>query len=154
MADKIQVLLLEDVPELGRSGDIVTVSEGYARNFLFLNGKAALATDSVQTQSKERAARAEAAAIEQLKQLQELAQTIDGTELALPAQVKDGDEIFGKITASMIAKELNQQANLSLKARDIDLPAPLIKLGSVPVTVNLSPDVSATITVTVTSDAT
>lgn len=152
MANKIQVILLEDIPDLGRTGDIVSVSEGHARNFLFPAGKAALATAAVKTQQQAKAARAEAQAQENLKELQELASTIDGTELALTAQVKDGDEIFGKITATQIAKELNQQAKLSIKARDVDLPKPLNRLGSTPVTINLSPDVSATITVTVTPE--
>ena len=152
MAKNVQVVLLEDIAEIGRAGDIVTVSEGYARNFLFNEGKAALATVETKKQQAERRARDKARAAAELKEFQQLAEVLDDTELTIGAQVKDGDEIYGTITAAVIAKELQQQASIKVKPRDIEIKKPITRLGSQPVTVNLSPDVSATITVTVTTD--
>lgn len=149
MSKKVSVILLEDVAELGQAGDIIAVSEGYARNFLFLEGKAALATDSARAKkkadedahAKERAAATAAA--------QELAQTLDGTELTLRARVKDGTEIFGRITKKQITDELNKQAKLKLATRQVDLEKPITATGSQDVTIHLADDVTVTIRVTV-----
>lgn len=152
MSKKVSVLLLEDVASLGNAGDIVKVSEGYARNALFPEGKAALATETVKHAQQTRQARDDAEKKEELEQTQAVADKLEGTELALTARVKEGEEIFGSITAAHIAKELSQQANLSLKPKDVALAKPLTRLGSQPVTVHLSPEVDAKIQVTITAD--
>lgn len=152
MADKISVLLLEDVASLGKAGEIVTVAEGYARNQLFPAGQAALATDQVRREAKAKEAKHLAAHQADLAALQARAQLLDGTELTLTARVKEGEEIFGKITAAQIAKELNHSANLQLKPKDITLEEPITTIGTHGVLVHLSPDVEATIQVQITPD--
>lgn len=152
MAQKIKVILLEDIENVGRAGDIVAVSEGYARNKLFPGGQAALATDSAVKQAQHQKQKREAATREVTAKLQELASKLDDTELALLAKVKEGNEIFGKITAAQIAKQLNQQAQLSLKPKDILLTAPITQLGTYPITVQLAKDVEAHLVVTVEAD--
>ena len=152
MSKKVSVLLLEDVASLGSAGDIVKVSEGYARNALFPDGKAALATEAVRHEQQSRQVRQEAEKTADLEKLQAVADRLEGTELTLTARLKEGEDIFGSITAAQIAKELSQQANLSLKPKDIALAKPLTRLGSLPVTVHLSPEVEAKIQVTVAVD--
>lgn len=149
---KIQVILLEDIASLGRAGDIVSVSEGYARNLLFPTGKAALATEQVQKEQQAKKRKVAAEKQEQLEEAQQLAETLEKSELVLSARVKDGDEIFGHINATLIVKELNKQGHLSFKAKDIVLPKPISKLGSYDVTVRLATDVEATIKVIVNPD--
>lgn len=149
MSKKVSVILLEDIAGLGQAGDIIAVSEGHARNFLFPEAKAALATTEIQAQKqaekdkqqKEKAAATIAA--------QELAQNLEGTELTLRAKVKDGNEIFGKITKKQITEELNKQAKLQLTNKQIELTTPIKTTGSQDVTINLTDDVTATIKVTV-----
>ena len=149
---KIQVILLEDVSSLGLAGDIVSVSEGYARNYLFAEGKAALATES--KQKEQRAKQAEKAKTEKkrLEELQQLASVLEQTELVLSARVKDGDDIYGHVTVAMVVKELNKQANLDLKNKDVVLPKPISKLGAYDVTVRLSQDVEAVVKVVVNAE--
>lgn len=149
MSKKVSVILLENITELGQAGDIVTVNEGHARNFLFPEGKAALATAEVRSRQQAEAATKQRAQSAAIAAAQALAQTLEGTELTLRAQIKDGNEIFGRITSQQIADELKQQANLNLTAKQIELPAPITTTGSQDVTINLTDDVTATIRVTV-----
>jgi len=153
MSKKLSVILLEDIDSLGVSGDIISVSEGYARNALFPAGKAALATDTARLARAEHLKAQAAATVAATQAAQELAQTLEGTELTLPARIKDGDEIFGRITKKHIAAALTKQAKLKVTAKQIDLPEALTKLGSQDVTINLTDDVAATIRVTIEADA-
>lgn len=153
MSKKVLVILLETVEGLGQAGDIIAVSEGYARNFLFLEGKAALATSETKTKQAAQIKAEEAQKIAATAAAQELAQTLDDTELTLKARVKDGNEIFGRITKKQIADELNKQAKLTLTAQQIDLTKPIITIGSQDVAINLTNDVAATIRVTIEADA-
>lgn len=148
-SQKVSVILLEDVPSLGQAGDIVSVSEGYARNALFPPGKAALASAGIKKEHEARRQTAQKKEADALAARQAKAAQLEGTELALYARVKDGNEIFGRLTAAHIAKQLNAQAKLELKSKDVLLPEPLTKLGSYDVTLCLAPDVEASIKVTV-----
>lgn len=152
MSHKVSVLLLENVPEVGSAGEIVTVSEGYARNFLFPEGKAALATDALTKNKEQLDAKRQREHEARLAQVQQLAETLNVTEVTLTARVKDGDEIYGSIQAKHIAEELHNKAKLAVKPKDIELPVPLTRLGTTPVVIHLSPDVSATVHVTIVAD--
>lgn len=154
MSNKIKVILLEDIPALGRTGEIVPVAEGYARNLLFPEGRAALATEQVRNVQQLKKSQQKAQAEADLMQMQALAQKLDGTELLLSARVKEGEEIFGKITGRMIAEELNRQASLNVRPSDVKVGKPLTALGSRDVMVALSPAVDMKIRVTVVSDGT
>jgi len=153
MGKNLDVILLEDIESLGKAGDIVTVAEGHARNSLFANGQAGLADDKAKRNQEEKVSQAKKKDEKEVGQLKEMAQSLEGTELTLSAQVKDGDEIFGKITAAMIAKELQAQAQLEVKAKDVQLESPITKLGEYDVTVGLGAEVEAKIRVTVTAEA-
>jgi large subunit ribosomal protein L9 len=152
MSKKIKVILLEDLSNYGKAGEIIDVSEGYARNFLFPQAKAALATAQVEKQAEEKIAQEEQTEQEQLAKTRQQAEKLDGTELTLLSRVKDGNQIFGKITKQDISKALNTQAKLTTKAKDINLPDPITSLGSYDITVNLSADVETNIKVTVEPD--
>ncbi len=145
----MRVLLLETIENLGQAGDIVDVSEGYARNFLFPQGKAVLATQTAQQHVQRRQKQDRQKAEEQLQVLQQQAEALAGSELTMTARVKEGDEIYGSITTSHIAKQLSAQAAHPFKAKDIELLQPVKHLGSYNVTVRLSADVETSIKVTV-----
>lgn len=153
MSSHVQVILLEDVPSLGRHGDIVRVAEGYARNALFPDGKAALATEQVRSQQQTKKDREKETDAAQLAQLQALAQKLDGTELTIAARVKDAEDIFGKVTARTIAQELKKQAKIAVKPAHIELPDSITTLGSRDVVLHLSPAVEAKLRVTIVPDA-
>jgi large subunit ribosomal protein L9 len=150
MAKKISVILLENIPDLGVAGDIVSVAEGYARNALFPNGRAALATPEARVQAQQKAAKERRTEEVRLAALQRQAEQLDGTELTLAAEVKEeGEEIFGKISEAAIAKELEKQAKIHLKPAQIKLEEPIVRLGQYKVTLSLASEVEAVLTVVV-----
>ncbi|MEX2055218.1 MAG: 50S ribosomal protein L9 [Candidatus Andersenbacteria bacterium] len=152
MSKRVQVILLENDPTLGRAGEIVTVSEGYARNFLFPVGKAALATLPSQRAQKEKQQRQAKKEEKTLEELQAKALTLEGTELTIPARVKEAESIFGSISAAKIAQELKRQAKLSVTPKQVVLKKPITELGSVDVVIKLSPAVETAIRVTVVAE--
>jgi large subunit ribosomal protein L9 len=154
MSKTIQVILLEDIPSLGGAGDIVQVSEGYARNALFPQSKAALATATARQAKAEQTRRQAEAAAAFSDELKNKAEVLAGSELTLRARVKEGDEIFGSITARDIATALTKQTSLAFKPKQIKLTEPITRLGSYDLEVSLSSDISTTIRLTVLNEPT
>ncbi|HLD26045.1 MAG TPA: 50S ribosomal protein L9 [Candidatus Andersenbacteria bacterium] len=154
MSKKISIILLEDVHGLGKSGQIVAAAEGYARNFLFPQGRAALADEQARSAAQAKAAKQTAQAQENLAALQAQATALESTELVLHARLKEDqhEEIYGSITARQISEALQAQAALEVAARDVILPEPLTRLGTYKIPVNLSSDIEAVVTVTIVAD--
>lgn len=152
MAAKIYIILLESIAGLGRAGDIVQVSEGYARNSLFPEGKAAQATPSVQKDFAHKKAKAEKVKLQKFEELQNQAEILDKTEVTITAKVKDGVDIFGSITKKQIMQELQAKAGVRLKEGDIDMQGPIKQLGSYDITIRLSPEIECIIKLTIAPD--
>lgn len=133
----MQVLLLEDIATLGRAGDIVETSEGYARNFLFPQGKAALATKQVKSVKESKDAAARKKAEEELLAQQALASKMENTELTIQEKVKEGDGLYGSVTAKEVAKLLSDQAGIPIAPKNIVGNFPIKTLGTHPITVQL-----------------
>ena len=152
MSKNVEIILLEDVEGLGEAGEIVSVAEGRARNELFPNAQAALATDADRDTKTKKDAAARQAEVARLQALRDQASALEGTELTIEAKVKDGDEIFGSVTKAVIAERLQQLAKVAVKAKGVGLEEPLTTLGSVDVVVQLGDEVEAKVTVTVVPD--
>ncbi|OGY30993.1 MAG: 50S ribosomal protein L9 [Candidatus Andersenbacteria bacterium RIFCSPHIGHO2_02_FULL_45_11] len=133
----MQVLLLEDIAKLGGAGDIVETSEGYARNFLFPQGKAALATKQVKTRKDVKDAAAKKKAEEELMAQQALASKMENTELTMTEKVKEGEALYGSVTAKEVAKLLSNQAGMPIAPKNIIGNFPIKTLGTHPITVQL-----------------
>ena len=144
----MELILLKDVDNVGRKGDIVRVRDGYARNFLLPRQFALSATNSgkvfVEDRKKRNAKRQEKEKI----LFQELAGKIAGTKVVIPAQAGEQDKLFGSVTAEDICVALNQ-LGYSLKRRQIHLKETLRSLGTYPVSVELYPQIKSTISVEV-----
>jgi large subunit ribosomal protein L9 len=153
MATTVQVLLLEDIDSLGRVGDIVAVSDGYARNFLFPNGKAALATKQVQHVKAAKDTAVKKRAEEELQKNQQLADSLENTEITISAKVRSEENLFGSILAKTIAERLLKDSNLSVPLKNIKGPFPIKKIGTYDVTIVLSEGVEFHIAVVVIPDA-
>lgn len=153
MSNRIRVILLENIDALGHAGDIVNVTEGYARNALFPAGKAALADDKriARTTKKKQAARVEQE--QHLADLQKQADSLDGTELTIGARLKNEEDIFGTITVAAIAKHLQQQGGLTVAAQDVKLSQRITKIGTYPVTVSFGSGIEATVQVIIIPEA-
>ncbi len=153
MATTVQVLLLENVDKLGRAGDIVSVPDGYARNFLFPNGRAALATKQVQHTKSAKDAAVKKRAEDEFKGYQEIADRLENSEITITSKVRDGDDIFGSIPAKTIVERLHKESNLSVPLKNVQGDFPLKKLGTYSVTVQLGQGVEFHVNVLVVPDA-
>ena len=147
----MEVILKEDVNKLGHRGDVVKVADGYGRNYL-LPGKLAIeataANKVVIEQMKASAVRKTAK--EKIGAEQQATQ-LSAVELVFERKVGENDQLFGSVTSSDIAHELEQQG-YTLDRRKISLEEPLRSLGEYHVPVKLHREVTAHVKVTVKGD--
>lgn len=102
----MKVMLLDSVPKLGKMGDIVDVSDGYARNYLLLRRLAVLATDSQIKKQSEMIAKRKAAIDLEKEKFQQLLTSLSGRVVNLKRKATSDGKLFGKVTAVDIKKEL------------------------------------------------
>jgi len=148
----MQIILLEKVANLGALGEQVTVLPGYARNFLFPQGKAVPATAANVEQFETRRAELEAQAAAKLAEAQDRAAKID--EIELSAAVKAGDEgkLFGSLGNRDVA-ELATAAGVELAKAEVLLPnGPIRQVGEYDIAIRLHPEVEATLTLHVVAE--
>lgn len=147
-----QLLLIEDVEDLGRSGDVVSVKPGYARNFLIPQKKAVVAdkfTLRMQVRLKEeRSKQAEA----DKQEAGELAQRIDGLVFTIEVKVDPDGHMYGSVAALDIV-HLFEKEGIKLEKRNVPLLQPIKQLGVYPITMKLKEGVPAQITLRVMSEA-
>jgi len=148
----MQIILLEKIANLGSLGQQVTVRPGYARNFLFPQGKAVPATKANIEQFEARRAELEAQAAAKLADAQARKEQIDALELS--AAVKAGEEgkLFGSLGNRDVA-ELATAAGVTLAKAEVLLPeGPLRQVGEYDIAIRLHPEVEATLTLHVVAE--
>ena len=136
----MEVILRQAVDNLGHPGDVVTVSSGYARNYLLPRGIAYAATDGNKKRISQEKARLEAAENERRGAAEELAKRVEEVSITFSARVGDEGKLFGSVTAADIAQQLEAQG-LTIEKRQIDLHEPIKALGVYRVPVRLHADV-------------
>ncbi|MBV8205914.1 MAG: 50S ribosomal protein L9 [Acidobacteria bacterium] len=144
----MEVILKEDVPKLGSRGDVVKVAEGYGRNYLLprkLAIEANAATKGVIEQMKAAALRRSA---REKGEAEQLAKQFDGVKVIFHRKTGEHDQLFGSVTASDVAHELEKQG-LHVDRRKIHLNEPLKSLGEYTVPIRLHKDVTAPVQVAV-----
>ncbi len=145
----MDVILLENVENLGGIGDLVKVKPGYGRNYLLPQGKAALATAENMKKIEARRAELEKAAAEDLAKAKERAKTIDGVEVVVKANAGSEGKLFGSVGPVDIADAL-EEIQIEVERAEIRMPeGPIGELGEFPVGVHLHSEVDAEITVRV-----
>jgi large subunit ribosomal protein L9 len=148
----MEVILKEDVNNLGHRGDVVKVAEGYGRNFLLpkkLAIEATPANRSVVKQMKESAVRRSA---KEKSEAESLVGLLDQVSLSFERKVGDHDHLFGSVTSSDIAQQLESKG-FNIDRRKVQLEEPLKSLGEFLIPVKLHRDVTAHLKVVVKSEA-
>ncbi len=125
----MRVILLEDVPKLGKKGDVVNVKDGYARNYLIPRKLAVTATDEEVERLKEEALKMKEKEERKKKALLELKERLIGKELVLKARAGEKGKLFGSITASEIAEAMVKSFGVSVDKKSIELDAPIKEVG-------------------------
>ena len=124
----MKVILQKDVKDVGRVGELVNVSEGFARNFLFPRKLAAEATEKRVKEYEHLKRVADAKKKKAQAERQELLNKINGTTVTFKLAAGETDKLFGTVTTTDISKEL-QKAGFSVDRRDIVLEEPIKVLG-------------------------
>ena len=145
------VILNRDVKGTGKAGDIVKVSDGYARNMLIPKGYAKEATEgNVRNLEKQKAMAAEKKA-EDKAAAQALAEKVNAASVTIKTKAGEGGRIFGSITSKDIADALADQQKLTVDKKKIQLDNPIKQTGELTVDIKLYPEVMAKLKVIITA---
>ena len=151
MAKRVQVVLTESITSLGKDGDVVDVSPGYARNFLFPTGKAVNVTPSVLKQIEKKREKEKVAAEKIKKEALEFKTALKTIGIfKIKKQVGEDGVLFGTVTNGDVAEAIKVSTKKEIDRRDIQVPD-IHTLGSYTVQIKLHQEVSAEVNIEVTS---
>lgn len=142
----MEVILRQAVENLGHPGDVVTVSNGYARNYLLPRGVAYQATEGNKKRISQEKARLEAAEGQRRGAAEEIAKKLEEVSITFAARVGEEGKLFGSVTSADIADQLAAQG-FTIEKRLIDLHEPIKALGVYRIPVKLHADVKPEIKV-------
>jgi large subunit ribosomal protein L9 len=145
----MKVVLSKDIKELGKSGQIVNVAEGYARNFLFPRKLATPADAGAMKQIETKKRVVELKLEHQLAEAREIAERLKGTTVTVKGKTGTGTKLYGSITHQDIADALLKQHHIKLDKRSIQVADAIKTTGTHEASIKLHHDVSATITIEV-----
>lgn len=145
----MKVILNQDVKGQGKKGDMINVSDGYARNFLLPKG---LATEATKSAINEMKGKADAKAYREEKELEaakELAAKIEAVSVTIESKSGENGKLFGSITSGDVADALKMQGHIVVDKKKIVLHDPIKSVGEYQLPVKVHAGVSATLKVTV-----
>lgn len=144
------VILIKDVKGTGKAGDVVKVSDGYARNMLLPKGLAKEATEgNIRSLEKQKAIAAEKLE-EQRAEAKQMAERLEKVTLKIQSKGGDSGKLFGSITSKDIADALEAQEGIKVDKKKIDTPNPIKQTGETAVTLKLFTEITAQLKVSVT----
>ena len=133
----IEVMLMDNVKKLGKSGEIVKVAPGYARNCLFPKGLAAIATEAAKRRLKKLEAERAAKAAEEKKAALETAKKLEKLEITVSAHTTDGKKLYGSVGASDILAAIEANRGIKLERSQLELDDVLREVGEYEPTIDL-----------------
>jgi len=125
----MKVILSKEVSKLGQKGDIKNVSDGYARNYLFPNKLAFIATDELIDMNIKKKQKGDQEAKDLNKKNIQISQQVENIVLELNAKANEAGTLFSAITPKEIVSKLNKQLDGGFKAVDLIIPSPVKKIG-------------------------
>ena len=151
-AKKMNVILLDNIENLGKIGDLVKVKPGYGRNYLLPQGKAALATPENMKEIEARRAELEKAAAAEFASAKVRAEAVTGMELVIPANAGAEGKLFGSVGPIDIV-EAFEKVQVEVQRSEIRMPeGPIQELGEFPVGVHFHPEITVEITVRIVAE--
>lgn len=147
MATKL--LLIQDVEDLGRSGDLVNVKPGYARNFLIPQQLAVVADKRTLKMQARLQEERKQKAIQDRADSESLAQKIEGIIISTNVKVDHDGHMYGSVSQADIIRLLNEQHGVELEKKNIALKHPIKEVGDVNVVIKLKEGISANVTLKV-----
>ena len=148
----MEVILKKDVQNIGEAGDIVTVKDGYARNFLLPQNFAEVATKGAKENREKNLARIKAKQEKLHAEALELAKKIEELgSIEFSAKAGESGKLFGAITTKKLAEEIKAKLGVEVDRKTISLDAPINKLGSFTMNIKLTSKVKVSLGVVVTA---
>ncbi len=142
-----EILLLSDVENLGKAGDVVKVADGYARNYLLPKDLAApVSQHALRRLEKLRKEREELSRI-QMAEAKDKAAKLANVSVTIRAKTVDGTRLYGSVAAADIVAALEEGNKITVDKSQVQLDEPLKEVGTFDVTVKLHPEVACTIKV-------
>ncbi len=145
----MQVILLERVEKLGKMGDVVTVKDGYARNFLLPQGKALRATKANLEYFEKQREELERKNAEARAAAEKDAERMEGAKLVLIRAAGEAGQLYGSVSTRDIANAVKDELDVEVVRNQVILDKPIKMIGLHDVTVRLHPEVTVTVTVNV-----
>lgn len=149
----MKVILTEDVKSLGKKGEIVDVSDGYARNFILKKKKGIEANSKNLNDLKLQKANDDKIAQEQHEAAQELGRKLEAGKIEVSIKTGEGGKAFGSVSSKEIAAEVKAQLGLEIDKKKVQLKDAIKTLGTHTVPVKLHPKVTADLKVVVSEEA-
>lgn len=146
----MKIILLQDEKKLGKKGEIIEASEGYARNYILPKKIGVEATPKNLNDLKLQKANADKIAQEQLEAAQELAKVLETKQVVVKMKAGEGGKTFGSISTKEIVAEFKTQHGIELDKKKIMLADSIKAFGNYEVTIKLHPQVTGKFTVKVT----
>ncbi len=142
----VELILIDKVSHLGDIGDVVRVSDGYARNYLIPKGLASKATPGVLRQLEVKKARLQEDYEREITKCGTRAEEISKQSITIPMQTGDDDKLYGSVTAQQILDALKEM-NIIIDRKQVALPEPIRELGVYTVDIHLHREVTTSIKV-------
>ena len=143
----MKVILLEDVKNVGKKGELVNASDGYAKNFLFPKKLAVEATKSnlndFELKQKAEAKRKK----EELEQAQNMAKELENKTVTVKVKTGENGKLFGSVTNKEVAEEIVKQTGMQIDKKKVSIGDPIKMVGERTAVIKLHPKVSAEITI-------
>ena len=149
----MKVILKEDIKSLGKKGEIVEVSDGYARNFILKKNKGVEANSSNLNDLKLKKTNDDKIAQEQYEAAKELGKQIEAGQIQVSIKMGEGGKAFGSVSSKEIAEEVKKQLDLTIDKKKVQLKEAIKVPGTHVVPIKLHPKVTADLKVLVTEEA-
>ena len=141
----MEIILTQDVDKFGKTGSVIKVRDGFARNFLFPRHLAIPATPANLKRIEEEAKRITNLRQQVKEKALSLSNRLNGISITIPVTTHDEDRLYGSIGASDIIEALNQEGISEFSSQAVSLPEPIKSIGVYDVTIRLHPEVSTQI---------
>jgi large subunit ribosomal protein L9 len=145
----MEVILQKDVAKVGKEGEVVVVSEGYARNYLFTRGLAVEAAGGALKNLKTRQALEERKSEKLLAEAHAAQAALDGKTVKIIAKTGAGDRLYGSITSGDITDAIKKDLGVAVDKRKVLLLDPIKAIGTFHVDIKLHKDITVPVTVSV-----
>jgi large subunit ribosomal protein L9 len=145
----MKLVLNSDVANLGERGEVVDVSDGYARNYLLPRKLASKATPSSIAAAEQAVAKRGAAERKHREEAENLASQLDGTRVVIAAQAGDEGRLYGSVGVADVVEGIRKFTGLQIERKHVELAEPIKAIGLHEITVRFHPEIAVPVTIDV-----